>query len=116
MITPFARGVKGLNKVTNADLNLAPQEASYHVASAAFVGGSEHEIRVGVHDLRAMIEDRFDVFVAQSYYGKWHVNRGDLKLGILPRIEICTSLVTARIDLSRHVFADLTQALQSVRD
>jgi hypothetical protein len=73
-------------------------------------------MRVGVHDLRAMSGDRFDVFVAQSYYGKWPVNRVDLKLGILPRIEICASLVTARIDLSRHVFADLTQALQSVRD
>jgi hypothetical protein len=76
----------------------------------------EHEIGFRVHDLRAMLGDRFDVFVAQSYHGKWPVNGGDLKLGILPRIEICTSLGTARIDLRRHVFADLTQALQSVRD
>jgi hypothetical protein len=63
-----------------------------------------------------MSGDRFDVFVVQSYYGKSPVNRVDLKRGILPRIEICTSLVTVRIGLSRHVFADLTQALQSVRD
>ena len=65
-------------------------------------------MRVGMRDLRAISGHRFDVFVTQSYYGKWPVNRVDLKRGILPRIEICALLVTARIDLSRHVFADLT--------
>jgi hypothetical protein len=30
-----------------------------------------HEMRVGMRDLRAISGHRFDVFVTQSYYGKW---------------------------------------------
>jgi hypothetical protein len=47
-------------------------------------------MRVEMRDLRAISGHRFVVFVTQSYYEKWRVNRADLKRGILPRIEICT--------------------------
>jgi len=72
LLTLFAQP----NEVTNGKPKLGPPETSYHVHQP-FCTRISHEMRVGMRDLRAISGHRFDVFVTQSYYRKWRVNRVD---------------------------------------
>ena len=89
LLTPFAQRVKGLKKVTNADLNLAPQEASYHVASAAFVEKIWSTNSVSEYTTCERCLEIVLMSLLRKAGTENGLNRGDLKLGILPRIEIC---------------------------
>jgi phytoene dehydrogenase-like protein len=76
LLTPFTRRVKGLNEVTNADLNLAPPGKHLIMSHQPLKSTNlTEEIQFGLKDLTDLFGNLFEILLVQSYYDGWPVNR-----------------------------------------
>ncbi len=76
LLTPFARRIKGLNEVTNADPDLAPPGKHLIMSHQPLKSTNlTEEINLGLKDLTDLFGNRFEILLVQSYYDGWPVNR-----------------------------------------
>jgi len=77
MFTPYAERINGINEVTNIDPSLAPDGKHLIMSHQAMLSDDlEHEINLGLADLKKLFPDKkYEVFLVQSYYNGWPVNR-----------------------------------------
>ncbi|MFQ5815995.1 MAG: phytoene desaturase family protein [Candidatus Hydrothermarchaeaceae archaeon] len=80
LFTPQAQRIGGLNEVTNADPDLAPEGKHLLMSHQAWDPSRDvrEETRIGVKDLHTIFpdfDDHCEVLMVQSYKGEWPVNR-----------------------------------------
>ncbi len=80
LLTPQAQRIGGLNEVTNADPDLAPEGKHLLMSHQAWDTSKDvnEESKLGIKDLHAIFpdfDDHCEVLLVQSYKGEWPVNR-----------------------------------------
>jgi len=77
LFTPEMERISGLNEVTNADPNLAPNGRHLLMAhQPVLTSNIRYEISKGVSDLKRLLKNyKYEILAIQSYSNGWPVNR-----------------------------------------
>lgn len=77
LFTPGMERISGLNEVTNADPNLAPNGKHLLMAhQPVLTSNIKYEINKGMSDLKKLLKDyKYEILAIQSYSDGWPVNR-----------------------------------------
>ena len=77
LFTPEMERISGLNEVTNADPNLAPNGKHLLMAHQPVITNNiKYEIKKGMSELQKLLKNyRYEILAIQSYSNGWPVNR-----------------------------------------
>lgn len=77
LFTPQLESISGMNEVTNADPNLAPNGKHFLMAHQPVLSNNlKYEINLGLTDLKNILKKyKYEVIAIQSYSNGWPVNR-----------------------------------------